>query len=200
MSNCEQKCRRPTCIPAGMTPTKTVLCIHRDPSQLNLLRDNGYQLITATNGCDGLRLFASQPVDAIVMEYYLAFLDGAVVAGEIKRIRPAIPIVMLTEHLQLPEGALKSVDALVIKSDGADFLLAVLHFCLRVKPARHDGKPRPISPAPRLYRARGGTRSSRANISRSSNSRKDDQKDDEQKTEAFSPKIWRGIRTGMIQF
>jgi CheY-like chemotaxis protein len=175
-----------------MTPTKTLLCIHRDPAQLSWLRENGYELITATNGCDGLRLFASRPVDAIVIEYYLAFLDGAVVAGEIKRIRPGVPIVMLTEHLELPEGALNSVDALVEKSDGNHLLLAVVHFWLSVKPALHDDDLPPARTAvPRLNRARGGARSSHAKRSHASQGRKD---------AVFSPEIWHGIRNGSIQF
>ena len=78
----------------------------------------------------------SRPVDAIVLEYHLGLLDGAVVAAEIKKVKPQIPIVMLAEHLELPEGALKSVDALVTKSDGAHFLWATIHFVLNVKPAK----------------------------------------------------------------
>ncbi|MGA9710692.1 MAG: hypothetical protein WBR31_02815, partial [Candidatus Sulfotelmatobacter sp.] len=55
----------------GMAINNTLLCIHRDPDQLSLLQENGYELLTATNGHDGLRLFASQPVDAIVLDYHL---------------------------------------------------------------------------------------------------------------------------------
>ena len=73
----------------SMATNSTLLCIHRDPAQLSLLRENGYELVTATNGHDGLRLFASQPVDAIVLEYHLGLLDGAVIAAEIKRVRPS---------------------------------------------------------------------------------------------------------------
>jgi response regulator RpfG family c-di-GMP phosphodiesterase len=51
----------------------TLLCIHRDPVQLNLLTEEGYGLITATNGSDGLRLLVSQLVDAVVLEYHLGF-------------------------------------------------------------------------------------------------------------------------------
>lgn len=136
------------------------------------LQENGYQLLTATNGRDGLRLFASQPVDAIVLDYHLGLLDGAVVANEIKRVRPTIPIVMLADDLELPYDALKSVDALVTKSDGAHFLWATVHFVLNVKPARsHEGKGElrtKASPNPRAA--------------------------------AFSAKEWRSIRTGTVQF
>ncbi|MGA9075961.1 MAG: response regulator [Candidatus Sulfotelmatobacter sp.] len=178
----------------SMATNSTLLCIHRDPAQLSLLRENGYELVTATNGHDGLRLFASQPVDAIVLEYHLGLLDGAVIAAEIKRVRPTVPIVMLTEHLELPDGALKSVDALVVKSDGVHFLLAAVHFVLSVKPARHDdGKPRARVPAHlrRLCRSRDWTDPLQDKPSQASIGKND---------EPLSPTVWRGIRNGNIQF
>jgi len=119
----------------GMAANGTLLCIHRDPAQLSLLQENGYELVTATNSAEGLRLLMSRTVDAIVLEYHLGLLDGAVVATEIKKVRPQIPIVMLAEHLELPDGALKSVDALVTKADGDHFLWATVHSVLKMKPA-----------------------------------------------------------------
>jgi CheY-like chemotaxis protein len=121
-----------------MASNNTVLCIHREPTQLSLLRENGYDLVTATDGHEGLQLFRLRPVDAIVIEYPLSLLDGAVVAAEIKQVNPQVPIVMLAEHADLPDDAFKSVDALVIKSDGDHFLLATLHFVLTVKPSQRQ--------------------------------------------------------------
>jgi DNA-binding response OmpR family regulator len=140
--------------------------------QLRSLLENGYQLLTATNGHEGLRLFASQPVDAIVLDYHLGLLDGTVVANEIKRVRPTIPIVMLADDLELPDGALNSVDALVTKSDGAHFLWATVHFVLNVKPAqsgegRHQSQTKP-SPGP--------------------------------KDAPFSAREWGNIRAGIVRF
>ena len=94
-----------------MATNSTLLCIHRDPDQLSLLKEHGYELVTATNGSDGLRLFMSRAVDAVVLDYHLGLLDGSTIADEIKQVRPEIPIVMLTDHLELPDRALTSVDA-----------------------------------------------------------------------------------------
>jgi CheY-like chemotaxis protein len=121
-----------------MASNNTLLCIHREPTQLSLLQENGYELVTATNGHEGLQLFMLRPVDAIVIEYHLGLLDGYVVAAEIKKVSPQMPIVMIAEHADLPDDAFKSVDALVTKSDGAHFLLATLHFVLTVKPAQRQ--------------------------------------------------------------
>lgn len=68
-----------------MGTQSTLLCIHRDPGQLLHLEENGYRLVTATNGGEGLRLLMSLKVDAVVIEYHLGLLDGAVVASEISR-------------------------------------------------------------------------------------------------------------------
>ena len=117
-----------------MATNSTLLCIHRHPAQLSLLEEHGYELVTAANSHEGLRLFRSRPVDLIVLEYHLGLLDGAAIADEIKQVRPKVPIVMLTDHLELPDGAFKSVDVLVTTSDGPHFLLATVHFVLSVKP------------------------------------------------------------------
>ena len=148
-----------------MSTQSTLLCIHREPAQLSLLKENGYRLVTATNGGDGLRLFTSWPVDGIVLDYHLGLLDGAVVAAEIKQVKPQIPIVILADSLDLPDGALKSVDAIVAKFDGPHFLLETVHFVLNVKPAqRHQGKLRAQTPAHlrRPGRSREGADRSRA--------------------------------------
>ena len=134
MSNFGQNCADPGVYLTGMADKTTLLCIHRDPAQLSLLQENGYDLITATSGAEGLRLLITCSVDAIVLEYHLGLLDGAVVASEIKKAKPQLPIVMLADHLELPDGALKSVDAIVTKADGAHFLWATVHFILNVKP------------------------------------------------------------------
>ena len=119
-----------------MGTASTLLCIHRDPSQLRVLQEKGYQLATATNGSDGLRLLMSRPVDAVVLEHHLSHVGGTAIADEIKRARPEVPIVMLVDHLELSASALQSVDALVAKADGAHFLWATVDFVLNVKPGQ----------------------------------------------------------------
>jgi len=177
-----------------MGTNSTLLCIHRDPAQLSLLQENGYELATATNGSDGLRLFMSRPVDAVVLEYHLGLLDGAAIADEIKQVRPEVPIVMLADHLELPDGALKSVDALVAKSDGAHFLLATVHFVMNVKPTqRHEAQLRAQTPARLRHpgRSRAGANPAQASAS---------QPIDKATDGPFSQEVWRNIRNGTMQF
>lgn len=113
-----------------MATNGTLLCIHRNPAQLSLLEQSGYELLTATNGHDGLRLFMSRPVDAVILAYQLELLDGGVVAAEIKKIKPKIPIVMLAEEIEPPPDALHSIDALITRSDGPLSLLSTIRSVL----------------------------------------------------------------------
>jgi len=179
-----------------MRINSTLLCIHRNPAQLSLLKDNGYDLATATNGSDGLRLFMSRPVDAVVLEHQLSLLNGAAIADEIKQLRPDVPIVLLVDHLELPAEALRSVDALVVKSDGAHFLWATVHFVLNVKPAqRHKAQRQRRSQTPNHPRlsvsSRGRASRGQANHSQLAPAEKDT---------PFSREVWRNIQDGTIQF
>jgi DNA-binding response OmpR family regulator len=176
----------------GMAANSTLLCIHRDPAQLSLLKKNGYELLTATNARDGLRLFMLQTVDAIVIEYHLGLLDGAVVAAEIKHVQPRVPIVMLADHSELPEGALNSVDVLVAKSKGPQFLSEAVRFALSLKPDQgRDGK---VNHRPRQKAGLGETRMPRGARSVTPVPTRDDEKD------RFSPELWEGILDGTLQF
>jgi hypothetical protein len=61
---------------------------------------------------------------------------------------------MLADDLELPEGALKSVDAIVTKSDGPHFLWATVHFVLSMKlgeaqEGNATGAKNGTSPSPR---------------------------------------------------
>jgi DNA-binding response OmpR family regulator len=157
------------------------------------LQDEGYELVTATNGSEGLRLFMSRPVDAIVLEYHLGLLDGAIIAHEIKQVRPEVPIVMLTDDFELPDGALKSVDAIVTKADGAHSLWATVHFVLNMMPdvpGERTGIPQ--TPAHLRLTGRSGNVRARRHATPKG-------KDDE-KALPFSPRVWRGIRNGSFQF
>ena len=187
-----------------MAANSTLLCIHRDPAQLSWLEQSGFDLVTATNGHEGLRLFMSHPVDAIVLDYQLGLLDGGVVAAEIKKVKPSIPIVMMAQDLDLPISALKGVDALVSKSDGFELLLSTVHSLLNVKtePARsdpahtnppHTEPPEVCTPTPRRLPRNSwdGVERRQFVLSRFATNEKDS---------PFSEALWESIRDGTIRF
>ncbi len=94
--------------------SRTVLCVEDEQLQLQLRKmlfeSAGFVVLQAKSAAAAMDLFESQHVDAVVMDYWLSGKNGTAVAEEMKRLRPRIPIVMLSGFSSLPgEGVL--VDA-----------------------------------------------------------------------------------------
>jgi CheY-like chemotaxis protein len=109
---------------------KTILCIDDDDGILRyqkaLFERRGYKVLTAASAREGLRIAAVCEVAAVVVDYYMPEMNGHEVATEIKRLKPQIPIVMVSSDDALPEPALNVVDAFVSKNDAARRLLPVI--------------------------------------------------------------------------
>jgi DNA-binding NarL/FixJ family response regulator len=67
-------------------------------------------------------------------------MNGHEVATEIKRLWPRMPIVMVSSDDQIPEHALKVVDAFVSKSEAHSRLLPVITRMCGEKPVRAPRK------------------------------------------------------------
>jgi CheY-like chemotaxis protein len=119
----------------------TILCI--DDHWLGLIRrkrlleENGYEVLEATNGQEGLELFLSQPVDAVIVDYQIPGMSGDVVAAKMKCISPQVPILLLSAYGPLPKAKLKAVDAFLSKMQPPMVLLSTLQQML-------EGSPRPF--------------------------------------------------------
>ena len=108
----------------------TILCIDDHWKGLiarkMLLEKNGYNVLEATDGSEGLRLFLSHPVDAVILDYQMPGMNGDVVAAEMKLLKAQIPIMLLSAYGPLPRHKLKSVDSFVSKSQPPRILLSAL--------------------------------------------------------------------------
>lgn len=118
-----------------MTRAKaTILCIDDHWNGLigrkMLLEQSGYEVIEATGWDEGLKLFRSRPVDAVVLDYQMPGMRGDVVAAKMKRINARIPIMLLSAYEPLPKNKLRSVDTFLSKSQPPQVLLSSLHALL----------------------------------------------------------------------
>ena len=111
------------------TNRKTILCIDDDDGVLTyhraLLERRGYEVLTAASGRQGLQIAAGSPVAAVILDYQMPEMNGHEVAVEIKRLRPQLPIVMVSGDA-IPEHALHVVDAFVPKNESYSRLLPVI--------------------------------------------------------------------------
>jgi len=104
-----------------------ILCIGDDPVRLNLrcsfLQKHGFKVIGSASGYDGLIRFREEVVGAVVLDLE----EAALVAGELKRISPEIPIVILITNGQVVDERLQCASVATLRSSAPDGLLAVLN-------------------------------------------------------------------------
>src|SRR5882724_1492363 len=109
------------------TRQRILLCVDDNQSILKIckkiLEDFGYQVLTASSGREGLEVFASNAIDAVILDYEMPEMNGELVASEMKRTNPEIPILMLSGWVSPPESALQRVDEFVAKGDPVEFML-----------------------------------------------------------------------------
>jgi CheY-like chemotaxis protein len=107
-----------------------ILCIDDEATGLlvrkMLLQREGYEVLSALSGAEGLELFRTNPVEAVVLDYAMPGMDGGQVAEELKRLKPMIKILLLSAYVDLPETALKWVDKRVVKGMSPTAFLAEL--------------------------------------------------------------------------
>ena len=72
-------------------------------------------------------------------------MNGHEVATKIKRIRPQVPIVMVSSDDAVPEQALDAVDAFVSKDEVARCLLSVLNRICRAGPSSSPVSDRSVA-------------------------------------------------------
>lgn len=113
----------------------TILCIDDEELGLEIrklvLEFEGYRVLTARDGRSGLRIFKSQEVDAVVIDFSLPGLDGGQVAAKMRALKPEVPILMLSAYVTLPERVMQVVDLSATKGDGPSNLAKQLKALLR---------------------------------------------------------------------
>ncbi len=83
---------------------KTILIIEDEPHIVMGLRDSlefeGFDVISADKGKDGIQLARAQNPDAVVLDLMLPDINGYAVCEELRRINAFVPIIMLTARSQ----------------------------------------------------------------------------------------------------
>ena len=104
-----------------------LLCIDDDFAGLalrkTLLESAGYDVRVAGSGREGVRLVASHPFDAVILDFDMPETDGGRVASAIKRIRHTLPVIMLSGAIDVPKKLLQSIDGFIAKGEPPALLL-----------------------------------------------------------------------------
>ena len=117
---------------------KTILVIDDEPHIVMGLRDalefEGFRVIAAGKGGDGVSLARAESPDAVILDLMLPDMNGYAVCEQLRRIDPLLPIVMLTARSQETDkirGLDAGADDYVTKPFGVNELIARMRAIFR---------------------------------------------------------------------
>ena len=92
-----------------------------------LLRQAGCRVLISTSPQEALKLFAGCSVDAVVLDFQMPEMRGDAVAARMKRLKPDVPIMLLSAQDSFPNGISDLVDVVFSKREAPrKFVAAVL--------------------------------------------------------------------------
>ena len=114
-----------------------ILCIDDDDAVLSahkdLLEISGYEVLSAQSGEQGLGLFVSHPIDAVLLDYQMPGMNGDRVARQMRRVKPDVPILMLSGYSDLLLNELTCVDAYLSKGESWSTVVSTLDRLLNLR-------------------------------------------------------------------
>jgi CheY-like chemotaxis protein len=121
--------------------TATILCIDDEQTALqlrqHLLESAGYRVLASKSGALGIKSFKTEPVDAVILDYWMADMNGLQVAREIRKINPSVPIIILSAYGELLDESLGIADLWIRKGEeDPQYLLNRLEQLLNGQPPR----------------------------------------------------------------
>jgi len=123
-----------------------ILSVDDEPAILStrqlILESAGFRVLSAPDGEAALRLFSSELVDLVLLDYVMPGLGGDAVAKEMKRQRPHVPVILVSAS-PVPEDILTCVDCRCDKGEGPLALLKkVSEFLAHSSTAVSSSEPR----------------------------------------------------------
>lgn len=91
-------------------------------TQRAILEIAGYEVLSAADGCEALAVFATQHVDLAILDFCMPGLDGGSLARELKRLKPHLPVILLSGG-RVDEESKSAVDCFLAKGQSPALLL-----------------------------------------------------------------------------
>lgn len=98
-----------------------------------ILEHAGHSVLSTTGVEEAIGLFRSEPVDLVVTDHLLGRQTGTEMAREMKRMKPSVPIIVLSGTSTVPEP-LDHADAFLSKTEGPEQLLSLVRKLLVTPP------------------------------------------------------------------
>jgi CheY-like chemotaxis protein len=96
----------------------TVLCVDDEQTALqSVLESEGYKVLVARSGSQGIEIFNSEPVNAVVLDYWMNDMSGLQVARKIRQLNRSVPIIILSAYIELLDESVGLVDIWIRKGE-----------------------------------------------------------------------------------
>ena len=100
---------------------KTILVVDDDDSIRRLieleLKDDGYEVLTAANAQDALKLVQTEPLDLVILDIRMPGMDGLEALPRILGLKEGLKVILNTAYSQYQESFMSwAADAYIIKS------------------------------------------------------------------------------------
>jgi DNA-binding NtrC family response regulator len=92
-------------------------------SRKAVLESAGHQVWHALAAEEALRIMQTEEIELAIVDYYLANTNGVELAVGLKRLKPALPIIVLSGFGQLPGEAVGVANSWILKGSGPKQLL-----------------------------------------------------------------------------
>ncbi len=97
-----------------------ILIVDDDQSILRLyqeeLEEDGYEVVTASSGTEGLEKFEREHPDLVTLDIHLPDIDGIKLLRQMKEKRPRLPIIMSTAYDYRDDFSVWASEAYIVKS------------------------------------------------------------------------------------
>ena len=107
----------------------TLLCVDDNQTALHIrklvLESAGYSVLVAGDSTTAMELFSSSAVDLVVSDHFLQDGTGVELASAMKRLKPDVPIVIISGVVEPPEG-IEHADLFIPKTDSPPQMLQKL--------------------------------------------------------------------------
>lgn len=107
-----------------------ILIVDDDQNILRLykeeLEDEGYIIITASNGQEAIERFEKEDPDLVTLDILLPDIDGIKLLRQMKEKKPRLPIIMSTAYDYRDDFAVWASEAYIVKSSDLTELKATI--------------------------------------------------------------------------
>jgi len=97
-----------------------ILIVDDDQSILRLyqeeLEEDGYEIVTASSGKEGLAKFEAEDFDLVTLDIHLPDIDGIKLLRQMKEKKPRLPIIMSTAYDYRDDFSVWASEAYIVKS------------------------------------------------------------------------------------